>query len=616
MPEATPAESQGSLSVLASSSADSRGMKRRWIVFAVVVATMVAYFLPFLLLGNNSFITIHDTLDGEFVNAYLLVATGKALTFKGGATIDNIMNGLPRAELPSGLNVNVLLFYIFSPAWAYIVNFILVHIIAFCGMFLLLRKYIFTDENDYLLAGAVSLCFFLVPFYTIYGISVAGQPLLAYAFFNIRNREHHWVNYLIILFFPFWSDLALIAPFAVSVLLLIFVIDWARTRRLNMHFLVSIVLFAVTYLAIQYQLIVSILGSTALASHRTAWNRWTDLNLRSNLSRAAEMLLMTQYHSGSYYTLPIILAACAALVLLLTRKRRPGVLDLMAIGIVLICLEYGFYDWLVRWFGHILPGLRTFNAGRFYFLLPMLWLLLFASCLRELKRPRWGKPVVWCLIAVQLFLILKSNTEYKNNVRLLAGKPVYEPSFKRFFAADLFAEIDKFIAKPKSEYRVVSIGIFPSVALFNGFYTLDGYLSSYPLSYKNKFRKIDAMELDKNPKLEKYFDEWGNRCYVFSSELEFDEMCDRKSHYVVHNLQLDMDQLRAMGGRYIISAAYIENSAQLGLKLEKEFSSPNSFWDLYLYSVNSPGPDHAPAPNGKQNTVAERRTPTVLATRQ
>ena len=612
MPDAAPAESPDSFPMLESPSADRRRMNRRWIVFAVVAATMLAYFLPFLLLGNNSFITIHDTLDGEFVNAYLLVATGKAFTFNGASTIDNIMNGLPRAELPSGLNVNVLLFYVLSPAWAYIVNFILVHIIAFGGMFLLLRKYIFIEEDDYLPAGAVSLCFFLVPYYTIYGISVAGQPLLAYAFLNIRNRERHWVNYLIILFFPFWSDLALIAPFAITILLLILVVDWVRTHRLNKPFLISIVLFAVTYLALQYPLIVSILGSNALASHRTAWNRWTDLNLQSNLSRAADMLLMTQYHAGSYHTLPVILAACAALVLLVTRKRRAGVLDLMAIGILLICLEYGFYDWLVRWFGHILPGLRTFNAGRFYFLLPMLWLLLFASCLKELKRPRWGKPVVWCLIAAQLFLILKSNTEYKNNVRLLAGKPVYEPSFKRFFATDLFSQIDKFIARPKSEYRVVSVGIFPSVAQFNRFYTLDGYLSSYPLSYKDKFRKIDAMELAKNEKLRKYFDEWGNRCYVFSSELEFNDMCDRKSHYVLHNLQLDTQQLRAMGGQYIISAAYIEHSAQLGLKLEKEFASPNSFWDLYLYSVDSPGPDRAPS----QNTVAERRTPAVLATRQ
>jgi len=601
--------------VLESGAADSGKMKRRSIVFAVVAATMLVYFLPFLLLGNNSYITIHDTLDGEFVNAYLLVATGKALTFNGGSTIDNVMNGLPRAALPSGLNVNVLLFYIFSPAWAYIVDFILVHIIAFCGMFLLLRKYICTEEGDYLLAGAISLCFFLVPYYTIYGLSVAGQPLLAYAFFNIRNGERKWTNYFIILALPLWSDLALITPFAVTVLALILATDWIRTHRFNTRFLVSIVLFAATYLALQYQLILSILGSNALPSHRTTWNRWTDLNLSSNLKHSIELLFLTQYHSGSYWTLPIIIATAGAFVLLIAKKRRLGLLGVMAMGILLICLEFGFYDWIVRGLGHLLPPLRTFNAGRFYFLLPMLWLVLFALSLKELKRPKWGKPIVWCLIVVQLFAILKFNTEYKNNVRLLAGKHVSEPSFSRFFATDLFGEIDKFIGKPKNSYRVVSFGMFPSVALYNGFYTLDGYFSSYPLAYKQEFRRIDSMELEKDANLKDYFDGWGNRCYVFSSEIEFYYLCDRKSHLAVHNLQLDTAQLRAMGGQYVISAVNIEDSAKVGLKLEKEFFSEDSFWDLYLYSVNSSVSDHVSVANSAQNGVAERQTPSDVATR-
>ena len=571
--------------------AAKRSRNSRFIVLAVVLATMAAYFLPFLVLGNNCYITIHDTLDGEFVNAYLLVASGKAFT--GASTIDNLMNGLPREALPSGLNVTVLLFYLFPPAWAYIVHFMLVHTIAFCGMFLLLRKYIFSDENDYLLAGAVSLCFFLVPYYSIYGLSVAGQPLLAYAFFNIRNGERRWTNYLIVVLFPLWSDLALIAPFAVTILGLVLAYDWVRTRQFNARFFISIVLFAVAYLALQYELIFSILGSNTVASHRTVWNRWTDYHLRSNLKATVEMLLATQYHSGSYWTVPIILATAAALVLSIAKKRRSGSLITFSAGIVLICLEYGFYDWIVRIFGPVLHGLRTFNAGRFYFLLPMLWLILFALDLKVIKQVRWGRPILWALIAVQLVGILKFNTEYRNNVKLLAGRHTDEPSFKRFFAADLFSQIDQYIGKPKSSYRVVSIGLFPSVPLFNGFYTLDAYLSSYPLAYKREFRKIDAKELDKDAALRQYFDGWGNRCYLFSSELGVNEMCDRTSHHVLHNLELDTAQLRAMGGQYVISAVDIEDSARLGLKLEHEFTTPDSFWDIYLYSVNAPGTGQA-----------------------
>jgi hypothetical protein len=462
-------------------------------------------------------------------------------------------------------------------------------------MFLLLRKHFLTEDDDYLLAGAISICFFLVPFYTTYGLSVAGQPLLAYAFLNIRGGWRNWKNYLVILLYPIWSDIALVLPFAVTVLVLILIFDWIRSRNLNKHFLGAILLLISAYIALQYQLIYSILGSGNWASHRTVWNRWTDFDLSSNMKRTLEVLWTTQYHTGSFLTLPVMVATGVAIVLLVRGKRRAGLLDVLAIAIALICLEYGFYDWLVRWCGGVVPGLQTFNGSRYYFLLPLLWMLLLALSAKEMKQYKWGMPVAWLLIVVQAFSILKFDTEYKNNVRLLLGKSIGEPTFSQFFASDLFAEVDRFIGKPKDSYRVVSVGMHPSIAQFNGFYTLDAYLSNYPLSYKRRFRGIIAKELDKSAEIRDYFDGWGNRCYVFSSELGEGSLWPGRYHFVVHNLQLDTKQLRAMGGQYVISAVYIENSAQDGLRLEKEFSSPGSYWHVYLYSVGPriPGRDGA-----------------------
>ena len=565
-------------------SPDRSSAKRQAPFLAAALGIVIAYFIPFLILGSNTYITIHDTLDGEFVEKYLLVATGKAFSSNSGAVIANIMNGLPRTALPSGMNVTILLFYVFAPVWAYIVNYILVHLIAFWGMFLLLRKHLLTDPGSYVIAVAVSLCFFLVPFYTTYGVSVAGQPLLAYAFLNIRNGEKNWKNYAIVFLFPLWSDIALTAPFVVTALVLILVVDWVRLHSLNKHFLLSIILLAITYVALQFQLINSVLGSNTWVSHRTAWNRWTDLNLSSGIKRALEMLFATQYHTGSFSTVPIILGAAGVFVLLIARRRRAGLLEVLAIGIVVICLEYGFYDWMVFWFGRFVPALRSFNASRFYFLLPTLWMILFAMSLKELKRVRWGGPIVWSLIAIQAFAIAKANTEYKNNARLLLGRHVQEPNFRRFFAQDIFTQIDGFIGRPKSSYRVVDIGIHPSIAQFNGFYTLDGYLSNYPLSYKRQFRKIIQRELDKDATLRQYFDGWGNRCYTFSSELGEDSLFGGGDR-VLHNLEIDTSQLRAMGGEYVISAAEIERSQQHGLRFERKFSSPDSFWQIYLYYV-------------------------------
>lgn len=581
-------------------------LNRRVILLVVALATMVCYFAPFLLLGSKSYFTIMDNLDDEFVVNYLLVKTGKALVLDGATPIDNIMNGLPRATLPSGLNVPVLLFYVFPPAWAYIVNFILVHMIGFGGMFLLLRKHFLPRDDDYLVAGAISICFFLIPYYTVFGATVAGQPLLAYAFLNIRKKEGSWKDYLVILLFPLWSTMVLIAPFAATALGLILTIDWVRTRRLNKQFLIAILFFVSVYSALQYQLVDSILGahlgSHAWVSHRITWNLWTSFSISHDIWKTFDIISTTNFHTGRFSTIPAIIAFAAALGLLFAGKRRMSLVDVLAIAILLVGLEYGFWAWLFRWFGWILRNSQAFNGSRFHFLLPLLWMLVFALSLKELKRVKWGSAFTWCLMASQVITILSFNTEYRHTFRMLLGGHVYEPSFERFFAQDLFTDIDRFIGRPKESYRVVSIGMYASIAQFNGFYTLDGYLNNYSLSYKRQFRKIIWRELDKNAELKEFFDGWGNRCYVFSSEVGLNSWAPAEAHVVLHNLEIDTNQLRAMGGEYVISAARIENSAQIGLRLEKEFYSPDSFWHIYLYYVLPPKSNQVAQANQEQNT--------------
>ncbi len=127
----------------------------------------------------------------------------------------------------------------------------------------------------------------------------------------------------------------------------------------------------------------------------------------------------------------------------------------------------------------------------------------------------------------------------------------------------------------------------PSVAQYNGFYTLDSYQNNYRLEYKHEFRNIIASELDKNEELRIYFDYWGSRCNVFSSELRktYDLMCAKEYNAYVNNLSIDTEALRKMGGEYILSAVIIGNYKELNLKFLKKFSDKNSMWDIYLYKL-------------------------------
>jgi hypothetical protein len=95
--------------------------------------------LPIVISQGKSYITIHDNLDSEIPIRVVLARSGTMFADQG--EVEQIMNGLPRNTMPSGMNVVMLLFWLFPPLTAYIINYILVHVIAFIGIYLLLNGF-------------------------------------------------------------------------------------------------------------------------------------------------------------------------------------------------------------------------------------------------------------------------------------------------------------------------------------------------------------------------------------------------------------------------------------------------------------------------------------------
>lgn len=75
------------------------------------------------------------------------------------------------------------------------------------------------------------------------------------------------------------------------------------------------------------------------------------------------------------------------------------------------------------------------------------------------------------------------------------------------------------------------------------------------MEYKHKFRKIIASELERNEWLKSYFDDWGNRCYLFFSEIPgyFNVEKDTSG---INGIRLDTDALQEMGCDYIFCVIY------------------------------------------------------------
>jgi hypothetical protein len=208
---------------------------------------------------------------------------------------------------------------------------------------------------------------------------------------------------------------------------------------------------------------------------------------------------------------------------------------------------------------------------------PVSWALAFGGALMLLVHlARWGKGVVLVLIVLQLLVNLRIG--YYEQMRQTL-------TYREFFSAELFTEIKAFIGKPPQEYRVVSLGMLPGIALQNGFYVLDSYQTIYPLEYKRRFREIIAPELEKDESLRRYFDDWGSRCYFYSSELRgrFSTKHDQKRR--VEHLDINVQALRELGGAWILAAVEIVNARELGLTLEKVFERDDSPWQIFLYSV-------------------------------
>ncbi len=222
--------------------------------------------------------------------------------------------------------------------------------------------------------------------------------------------------------------------------------------------------------------------------------------------------------------------------------------------------------------------------------LPLLFFLVFALSLSILHHKGFSSRATSIVLACQLVMGFFSNDEWLHNMRRLWGAPV-KPGYAEFWAEDLFKRVDRYIGQPQHSYRVANLGIHPAVAQHNGFYTLDGLLPVYRLEHKVRFRSIIADEIAKDPRLSAYFDEWGNRCYLFSAELGLSDqnnLIDKNSRLSLNDFRFNAEAFKQMGGRYVFSALLLQHPKRAGLRLLKVFeptANETSWWKIYLYEA-------------------------------
>lgn len=551
--------------------------EKKHLCFASIL--LVIFVSPLFILGENAHIRVHDNLDSNIAWYKVLKDSGQ-LFGSVNSVIPQIINGLPRNAFGTEFSGIQWLYNLLPPMLAFSISQTITRIFAFLGMYLLLKNHFVKSDEAYPIRVWVSLAFALTPFWPSGMLSTLGMPLALWAFLNIREGKYKWKEWVTLILLPLYSSFVLGFFFFLVAMGLLWLRDLLVKKKYNWVFLGSIAIMTLVFLLIEYRLVYSLVFPQA-ATNRDEFFEST-LGFWSTVK-----LVFNNYFNGHTHVMTLhtdVIVPLSFIVILAMNYKKKGQLEKRYL--YLFILNFVLSVWYAFWFykGWVpikerISLLNTFNFSRFHFLRPLIIYLMFAvgSYILWRKGKGWKYLVKLCLIA-QLFVVFIANNE-------IYYREAGAPTFKQFFATKQFSEIEHYIGKPQSSYRVASIGLHPDIAQYNGFYTLDTYNNFYPLSYKHEFRKIIAKELDKSPTLKQYFDQWGGRCYIFVAELGKNYEIKKTSKKKIRHLQLNTKVFKSMGGQYIFSSVPIMNAEENGLQFKKAFDQKDSAWRVYLYQV-------------------------------
>ncbi|QNG58578.1 hypothetical protein H4O14_12045 [Bacillus sp. PAMC26568] len=550
--------------------------KGELILILLSLLAIALYVAPLFILKEEAHVRVHDNLDSNL--AWFKVLTANDNLFKGlNENLPQIINGLPRNALGSELNIQIWLYKWLPTMSAYALTQTITRVFAFFGMYLLLKTHFLKEQQYTVIIAGTALAFALTPFWPPGMLSTLGMPLALWAFLNIRKGDHSWHNVAVLTLLPFYSSFVLGFFFFLAALSILWIADLIREKKWNFPFLLSIAYMTLVYFIVEYRLIYSFLFSTEPNSRDEYFH--ARLSLWHVIKLTFKNFVLGHTHVMTVHGLIILPVTLVALYVVFRKGKwkseKPFVL--------LFILNFSLSAWYAFWFykgwlplTNRFHFLDTFNFARFHFLRPIIIYMGFALGLKILLSQLRLKRVIGACILAQICLLGIFNDEI-----------VYQkkPSVKEFYAEEQFDEIKKYIGMPVEEYRVASLGIHPAIAQYNGFFTLDTYNNFYPLTYKYQFRRIIENELSKNNRVRIYFDEWGGRCYLFSSELGKHYMYKKNSTKRLKDLELNIEPFKQMGGTYIFSGLPIDHPEQNQLVLDKVFNSPDSAWRIYLYKV-------------------------------
>lgn len=555
----------------------------------LLIAVLIA---PILYLGEGSVFIFHDQLD-ETILSYVFAGR-----YPGADVYEQMMNGLPAEGLKPSAVLFVPLYYLFKPRTAFVLQYIIILVTAFYGMYGTVRKL----TNSSICAFLSATAFAMLPFRPVYGLSAMGVPFLLFCILKFRDvfREKFswkkaWLPFLGIVFFAFTSNLVLVGYAILIVMAVVWLFELIVRKVSDKALFTSGIILFFCYAVTNLDLILQLFTEAKYVSHREEY-----LVMGSNFFSNIKVMFETGvFHTYSYHSLMWIPIIVAVVILIFTcKKEEENKKLLQKIGlifalIVSCILLYGVLasDCAAALKNQMGGMLKSFQFERFHWMLPAAWHLLFGCVLFAIWKSVKKKNVILAIVVLfvaympTLLYVTKDSIFYQNVNQIRKGNASGNMSWENIYAEDVMTDIENHIGMDMSEYRVANLGMCPVVTLMHGFYTIDGYSNNYPLDYKHEFREIIEEDIALSTDIENYYDLWGSRVYLFHSDWGTNYLVSKYHNAQIEELHLDVEKMREMGCEYLFSAAEILDAEEHDLKFEGSFESESSWWRVWLYKL-------------------------------
>lgn len=486
------------------------------------------------------------------------------------------------------------------------------------------KKQLTACVNLALLCGFAygALCLF-----PAFGISFASIPLLIWLVLQFcrERKKSRAALYLAGIFaYPFLSYFSYFGLFLIAYLCVAWIWSSAAEKRLNHRLFFAIIALSAGYVFFENRLFASMLFSKEATIRQTmkiaSMTRLQILDQMKQCFLTGGAMHVTSVHAR------LVLPVCCAYFIILNagcilrkdfRRIFHDVFNLGALILVFNCFVFGIYysEGARELVSRLIPPLTGWQFGRTNFFNPFLWYGLFFIALYRLYlwtarrysevqtqllqgiggrvcRSRLFRNGSYLLALLAVLIVLLTPVPYNDlfhtvhaqlNAKL-RGVDEQSLSYREFYSQDLFEKI-----KQETGYHgewSAAYGLHPATLEYNGIATLDGYLGFYAQDYKDRFRKIIAPALDKQPASRAYFDDWGARCYLYSGSSVVTVEAVRTPGRTKEPLDMDVAAFQALGGRYIFSRLELTNAEEKGLSLRGKYSMEDtSPYTIYVYEA-------------------------------